>query len=125
MFLFSSVAPVITILKFFKRNTITVRKGAAVDIPAEVKALPLATLRWTKDDSVIEKPDEEKMTLETEEVRTQHLYLHLTFIMMVCIFFCYMCKQLYSYLCIYHPIYWIHKFAELIHLGILHGVYLI
>lgn len=70
MFLCSSVAPVITILKFFKSNTITVRKGAAVDIPAEVKALPLATISWTKDETVIEKPDEEKMTLETEEVGT-------------------------------------------------------
>lgn len=73
MFLCSSVAPVISILKFFKSNTITVRKGAAVDIPAEVKALPLATICWTKDQTVIEKPDVEKMTLETEEVRTQRL----------------------------------------------------
>lgn len=81
MFLCSSVAPVITILKFFKSNTITVRKGAAVDIPAEVKALPLATLRWTKDQTVIEKPDVEKMTMETEEVRTQRLLrLHSTFV---------------------------------------------
>lgn len=66
----STVAPVITILKFFKSNAIIVKKGSAIDIPAEVKGLPLPTLRWMKDDVEIEKPDEEKMTMETEEVRT-------------------------------------------------------
>lgn len=79
------------------------RKGAAVDIPAEVKALPLATLCWTKDGTVIEKPDEEKMTLETEEVRTWHLCLHLTYIIMGTVFFCHICKQLCTRLCIYYP----------------------
>lgn len=67
--LVSTVAPVITILKFFKSNAIIVRKGAAIDIPAEVRGLPLPTLQWMKDDVVIEAPDEEKMTMETEEVR--------------------------------------------------------
>ncbi len=66
----SAVAPVITILKFFKSNAIIVRKGSAIDIPAEVSGLPLPTLQWMKDDVVIEKPDEEKMTMETEEVIT-------------------------------------------------------
>lgn len=76
MFLCSSVAPVINILKFFKNNTIVVRRGAAVDIPAEVKALPLATIHWMKDETAIEKPDEEKMTMETEEVRApSHFFL--------------------------------------------------
>lgn len=65
----STVSPVITILKFFKSNAIIVKKGSAIDIPAEVKGLPLPTLQWLKDDVVIEKPDEEKMTMETEEVR--------------------------------------------------------
>lgn len=65
----STVAPVITILKFFKSNAIIVKKGSAIDIPAEVKGLPLPTLQWMKDDVAIEKPDEEKMTMETEEVR--------------------------------------------------------
>lgn len=69
----STVAPVITILKFFKSNAIIVRKGSAIDIPAEVKGLPLPTIQWMKDDVVIEKPDEEKMTMETEEVRTDSL----------------------------------------------------
>lgn len=66
----SAVAPTITILKFFKSNAIIVKKGSAIDIPAEVKGLPLPTLQWMKDDLVIEKPDEEKTTMETEEVRT-------------------------------------------------------
>lgn len=66
----STVAPVITILKFFKSNAIIVKKGSCIDIPAEVKGLPLPSLQWLKDDVVIEKPAEEKMTLETEEVRT-------------------------------------------------------
>lgn len=46
------------------------KKGSAIDIPAEVKGLPLPTIQWMKDDVVIEKPDEEKMTMETEEVKT-------------------------------------------------------
>lgn len=46
-----------------------VKKGACIDIPAEVKGLPLPSLQWLKDDVVLEKPAEEKMTLETEEVR--------------------------------------------------------
>lgn len=66
----STVAPTITILKFFKSNAIIVKKGSAIDIPAEVKGLPLPTFQWMKDDLVLEKPDEEKMTMETEEVRT-------------------------------------------------------
>lgn len=66
----SSVAPVISILKFFKSNAIIVKKGSAIDIPADVKGLPLPTLQWMKDDVVIEKPEEEKMTMETEEVKT-------------------------------------------------------
>lgn len=66
----STVAPVITIQKFLKNNAIVVRKGTAIDIPAEVTGLPLPTLQWMKDDVVIEKPDEEKMTMETEEVRS-------------------------------------------------------
>lgn len=73
---FYSVVPVITILKFFKSNAIIVKKGTAIDIPAEVKGLPLPTVQWMKDGIVIEKPDEEKMTMETEEVRI-YLCVHL------------------------------------------------
>lgn len=64
-----TVAPVITILKYFKSNSIIVKKGSAIDIPAEVKGLPLPRIKWMKDDEVIDKCDKEKMTLETEEVR--------------------------------------------------------
>lgn len=46
------------------------KKGSAIDIPAEVKALPLPSLQWVKDDVVIERPVEDKLTMETEEVRT-------------------------------------------------------
>ena len=55
-------------MKYFKSNTITVKKGAAVDIPAQVRGLPLPTLQWMKDDVLIDKPDPEKMTIDTEEV---------------------------------------------------------
>lgn len=75
----AKVAPSITILKFIKSNTINVRKGAAIDIPAEVRGLPLPTLQWMKDDVVIEKTDEEKMTMETEEVRTSFSFMVLLF----------------------------------------------
>lgn len=71
----STVAPVITFLKFFKNNSIIVKKGSAIDIPAEVKGLPLPTIQWMKDEVVIEKPEDEKMTMETEEVRIDsHVY---------------------------------------------------
>lgn len=62
------VPPAISIMKYFKSNTITVRKGVAVDIPAQVNGLPLPTIQWMKDDVVIDKPDPERMTLDTEEV---------------------------------------------------------
>lgn len=68
--LLSAVVPVITILKYFKGNSIIVKKGSAIDIPAEVKGLPLPTFQWMKDNVVIEKPDG-NMTMETEEVRTE------------------------------------------------------
>ena len=59
-------------MKYFKSNTITVKKGAVVDIPAQVRGLPLPTLQWMKDDVVIDKPDPEKMTIDTEEVWRCH-----------------------------------------------------
>lgn len=67
----STVSPVITILKYFKNNAINVKKGSAIDIPAEVKGLPLPTIQWMKDNVVMEQPEGEKMTMETEEVRTR------------------------------------------------------
>lgn len=44
------------------------KKGSAIDIPAEVMGLPLPTVQWMKDDVAIKKADEEKMTMEMEEV---------------------------------------------------------
>lgn len=44
------------------------KKGSAIDIPAEVTGLPLPTVQWMKDDVVIEKADEEKMMMEMEQV---------------------------------------------------------
>lgn len=73
-----TVDPVITILKFFKSNAIIVKKGSAIDIPAEVKGLPLPTLQWMKDDSVIEKSVEDKITMETEEVTTHSCVMDFT-----------------------------------------------
>lgn len=47
------------------------KKGAAIDIPAEVTGLPLPTLKWLKDNVVIEAPEDDKMSMETEEVRSK------------------------------------------------------
>lgn len=67
----ATVSPVITILKYIKNNAITVKKGAAIDIPAEVTGLPLPTIQWMKDSTVLEKLEDDKMTMETEEVRSK------------------------------------------------------
>lgn len=72
--LFSTVVPVITILKYFKSNSIIVKKGLAIDIPAEVKGLPLPAFQWMKDNLVIEHPDK-NLTMESEEVRTNSFEL--------------------------------------------------
>ncbi|XP_033934085.1 titin-like [Pseudochaenichthys georgianus] len=61
------IAPAITILKFFKNNCISVKKGSSIDVPAEVRGLPLPTLRWTKDGEEL-LPLEDKLSLESEEV---------------------------------------------------------
>ncbi|KAI4798295.1 hypothetical protein KUCAC02_022138, partial [Chaenocephalus aceratus] len=61
------IAPAITILKFFKSNCISVKKGSSIDVPAEVRGLPLPTLRWTKDGEEL-LPLEDKLSLESEEV---------------------------------------------------------
>lgn len=66
-FSFPLVPPTVSWLKHFKRDSIIVRVGAAIDIPAEIVGLPLPTFEWSKDGVVIDKPPE-TMTLETEEV---------------------------------------------------------
>lgn len=75
MLLLFIVPPVIAIKKYFKSNTISVKKGEAIDIPAEVTGLPLPTIQWMKDEVVLEKPEDGRMTMETEEVRIQILPL--------------------------------------------------
>lgn len=53
---FFLVAPTLTMLKHFKADTITIRKGQPIDIPAEVTGLPLPTIEWFKDDVLISEP---------------------------------------------------------------------
>lgn len=45
-------------LKQFKGDTITVKKGESIEIPADVLGLPIPKIEWSKDDVVIEKPTE-------------------------------------------------------------------
>lgn len=58
------------LLKYFKSNAIIVKKGAAIEIPAEIAGLPLPTFEWTKNGVVLEKSTE-SMTLESEEINRQ------------------------------------------------------
>lgn len=53
-----SVSPEIHMLKQFKGDTITVKKGESIEIPADVLGLPIPKVEWSKDDVVIEKPTE-------------------------------------------------------------------
>lgn len=62
--------PTVKWLKFFKRDAIIVKKGAAIEIPAEIFGLPLPTFEWTKNGVVIDQPTE-TMTLESEEINRQ------------------------------------------------------
>lgn len=57
-------------MKFFKSDAIVVKKGAAIEIPAEILGLPLPTFEWTKNGVVIDAPTE-TMTLESEEINRQ------------------------------------------------------
>lgn len=70
MSVFSPVAPTVTWLKYFKRDSITVRVGAAIEIPAEIVGLPLPTFEWSKDGVVFPAKDKlpEEITIEDEEV---------------------------------------------------------
>jgi hypothetical protein len=61
------VPPEISILEHFKRDTIIVRKGAAIEIPAEVVGLPMPEVQWSKDDVVIPMATE-TLLMEFEEV---------------------------------------------------------
>lgn len=59
-----------TLLKYFKSNAITVKKGAAIEIPAEIAGLPLPTFEWTKNGVVLQNSTE-TMTLESEMINRQ------------------------------------------------------
>uniref|UniRef100_A0A4W5MS57 Fibronectin type-III domain-containing protein n=1 Tax=Hucho hucho TaxID=62062 RepID=A0A4W5MS57_9TELE len=61
------IPPEISILEHFKRDTIIVRKGAAIEIPAEVVGLPMPEVQWSKDDVVIPMATE-TLLMEFEEV---------------------------------------------------------
>lgn len=63
-------SPTVKWLKFFKSDAIIVKKGAAIEIPAEIVGLPLPTFEWTKNGVVIDQPTE-TMTLESEEINRQ------------------------------------------------------
>lgn len=70
--IFSSIldSPTVKWLKFFKSDAIVVKKGAAIEIPAEIFGLPLPTFEWTKNGVVIDQPTE-TMMLESEEINRQ------------------------------------------------------
>lgn len=71
-FHFSSilVIPTVKWLKFFKSDAIIAKKGAAIEIPAEIVGLPLPTFEWTKNGVVIDQPTE-TMTSDSEEINRQ------------------------------------------------------
>ena len=64
---FIPAAPTVTLLKQFKGDTIIVKTGAAIEIPAEVVGLPMPKIEWSKDGVVIVQPTE-MLLIETEEV---------------------------------------------------------
>lgn len=71
-FIIFPVAPSLTMLKHFKADTITVRKGHPIEIPAEVTGLPLPKIEWFKDDVLIPEPTpDETLVIETKEVNRQ------------------------------------------------------
>lgn len=51
-------------LKHFKGDSITVKKGEPIEIPADVLGLPIPKIEWTKDDVVIAEPTE-NLLMET------------------------------------------------------------
>lgn len=60
-----SVAPEIHMLKHFKGDSIVVKKGDSIEIPADVLGLPVPKIEWSKDDVIIQQPTE-SLLMETE-----------------------------------------------------------
>lgn len=52
-------------LKHFKGDSIVVKKGEAIEIPADVLGLPIPKIEWSKDDVIIEKPTD-SLLMETQ-----------------------------------------------------------
>lgn len=52
-------------LKHFKGDSIVVKKGDTIEIPADVLGLPIPKIEWSKDDVIIGKPTE-SLLMETE-----------------------------------------------------------
>ena len=60
------VSPEIHMLKVFKGDCITVRKGDPIEIPADVIGLPIPKVEWFKDDVLMEESSE-SVLMETVE----------------------------------------------------------
>lgn len=60
------MSPEIHMLKVFKGDSITVKKGESIEIPANVIGLPIPKVEWFKDDVLIE-PSTESLQIETVE----------------------------------------------------------
>ena len=52
-------------LKHFKGDSITVKRGEPIEIPADVLGLPIPKIEWSKDEVLITKPSE-TLLMETE-----------------------------------------------------------
>lgn len=54
-------------LKTFKGDAITVKKGEPIEIPAEVTGLPMPKVEWLKDEVIIVEPTE-TLLMDTKEI---------------------------------------------------------
>lgn len=54
-------------LKTFKGDAITVKKGEPIEIPAEVTGLPMPKVEWLKDEVIIAEPTE-TLLMDTKEI---------------------------------------------------------
>lgn len=59
------MAPEVHMLKHFEHDSITVKKGEPIEIPADVLGLPIPKIEWSKDDVEIAKPTE-ALLIQTE-----------------------------------------------------------
>ncbi|XP_064868260.1 titin-like [Oncorhynchus nerka] len=59
--------PTVRMLKTFKGDAITVKKGEPIEIPAEVTGLPMPKVEWLKDEVIILEPTE-TLLMDTKEI---------------------------------------------------------